>query len=122
VDSDDVHVLQSIPVENQPIAQTIIQYVERTQEHVVLQDATQENQFTHDPYIKKPHPKSILCLPLINQGQLTGILYLENHLATGAFTQERLKVLNLLSSQIAISIENSHLTKTTLTYIVCWMI
>jgi len=107
VDTDDVHVLQSIPVENQPIAQTIIQYVARTQEHLVLQDATKEGQFTHDPYIKTQRPKSILCLPLVNQGQLTGILYLENHLATGAFTQERLKVLNLLSSQIAISIENS---------------
>jgi len=107
VDSDDVHVLQSIAVENQPIAQTIIQYVERTFDPVVLQDASKEGQFTHDPYIKKQRPKSILCLPLVNQGQLTGILYLENHLATGAFTQERLKVLNLLSSQIAISIENS---------------
>ncbi|HIE02286.1 MAG TPA: response regulator [Thiotrichaceae bacterium] len=109
VDCDDVNVLQSIPIENQPIAQTIIQYVARTQENVVLQDATQENQFTPDPYIKKQRPKSILCLPLVNQGQLTGILYLENNLATGAFTEERLKVLNLLSSQIAISIENSFL-------------
>jgi predicted ATPase/signal transduction histidine kinase/DNA-binding NarL/FixJ family response regulator/tRNA A-37 threonylcarbamoyl transferase component Bud32 len=107
VDSDDVHVLQSIGLSHQPIAQTIIQYVTRTQEHVVLQDASKDSQFTHDPYIKKQRPKSILCLPLVNQGQLTGILYLENHLATGAFTQERLKMLNLLSSQIAISIENS---------------
>ncbi len=107
IDSDEVNVLQSIPVENQHIAQSIIQYVERTQEPVVLQDASKEGQFTHDPYIKKQRPKSILCLPLVNQGQLTGILYLENHLATGAFTQERLKVLNLLSSQISISIENS---------------
>ncbi len=109
VDSDEVNVLQSIPLENQPIAQTIIQYVERTQEHLVLPDASKEGQFTPDPYIKKQRPKSILCLPLLNQGQLTGILYLENNLATGAFTQERLKVLNLLSSQIAISIENSFL-------------
>jgi predicted ATPase/signal transduction histidine kinase/CheY-like chemotaxis protein/tRNA A-37 threonylcarbamoyl transferase component Bud32 len=107
VDSDEVNVLESIGLEHQPIAQTIIQYVARTQEHVVLQDATKEGQFTRDPYIKKQQPKSILCLPLVNQGQLTGILYLENPLATGAFTQERLKVLNLLSSQIAISIENS---------------
>jgi signal transduction histidine kinase/CheY-like chemotaxis protein len=109
VDSDKVHVLQSISLENQPIAQTIIHYVARTQEQLVLQDATQENQFIHDPYLKTQRPKSILCIPLINQGQLTGILYLENHIATGVFTQERLKVLNLLSSQIAISLENSFL-------------
>ncbi len=109
VDSEAVKVLQSIPLENQSIAQTIIHYVERTQENVVLQDASKEGQFTHDPYIVEQRPKSILCLPLLNQGQLTGILYLENHLATGAFTQERLNVLNLLSSQIAISIENARL-------------
>lgn len=109
VDSEKVNVLQSIPIENQPIAQTIIQYVARTQEHLVLHDATQEGQFTRDSYIVKLLPKSILCVPLLNQGQLTGILYLENNLTTGAFTQDRLKVLNLLSSQIAISIENSFL-------------
>jgi predicted ATPase/signal transduction histidine kinase/CheY-like chemotaxis protein/tRNA A-37 threonylcarbamoyl transferase component Bud32 len=109
VDSDDVSVLQSLPLENKPIAETMIHYVVRTQERLVLHDASQEGQFTHDPYVKKQQPKSILCLPLINQGQLTGILYLENHLTTGAFTQERLNVLNLLSSQIAISIENSFL-------------
>jgi predicted ATPase/signal transduction histidine kinase/DNA-binding NarL/FixJ family response regulator len=110
VDSNEVNVLQSILVdENQPIAQTIIQYVVRTRESVVLADASQEGQFTRDPYIVEQRPKSLLCVPLLNQGQLTGILYLENHLTTGAFTQERLKVLNLLSSQIAISIENSFL-------------
>jgi PAS domain S-box-containing protein len=107
VDSDEVNVLQSIAVEHQPIAATIIQYVERTLDNVVLHDASQEGQFTHDPYIKTQRSKSILCLPLVNQGQLTGLLYLENHLTTGAFTQERLNVLNLLSSQIAISIKNS---------------
>jgi PAS domain S-box-containing protein len=107
VDSEEVKVLHSLSIENQPIAQTIVQYVARTQEPVVLHDASQEWPFTRDPYIVKQHSKSILGLPLINQGQLTGILYLENHLTTGAFTQERLNVLNLLSSQIAISIENS---------------
>jgi predicted ATPase/GAF domain-containing protein/tRNA A-37 threonylcarbamoyl transferase component Bud32 len=109
VDSDEVSVLQSISLENQPIAQTIIQYVARTQESVVLHDASQQEPFTRDPYIVKQRPKSLLCVPLINQGKLIGILYLENHLTSGAFTQERLNVLNLLSSQIAISIENAFL-------------
>jgi predicted ATPase/serine phosphatase RsbU (regulator of sigma subunit)/tRNA A-37 threonylcarbamoyl transferase component Bud32 len=112
VDSDEVHVLQSLPLENQPIAQTIIHYVERTQENVVLNNASQEGQFTRDPYIVKQRPKSILCAPLKNQGQLTGILYLENHLTTGAFTPQRLEVLTVLSSQLAISIENALLYRT----------
>jgi signal transduction histidine kinase/tetratricopeptide (TPR) repeat protein len=106
---NEISVLQSISIENQPIAQTIIQYVARTQKTVVLHEASQEGLFTRDPYIVKQRPKSLLCLPLVNQGQLTGLLYLENHLTSGAFTQERLNVLNLLSSQIAISIENAFL-------------
>jgi len=108
IDSDAVTVLQSIELEkSEQLSTNIIHYVARTKEYVVLQNATQEGNFTRDSYIVKYKPKSVLCTPLFNQGQLTGILYLENHLATGVFTQERLKVLNLLSSQIAISIENS---------------
>jgi predicted ATPase/signal transduction histidine kinase/FixJ family two-component response regulator len=106
VDNDEVHVLQSIAFEKQ-LSTNIINYVIHTQENVVLNDATQEGNFIHDPYVVKQHPQSVLCMPLINQGLLIGILYLENNLTTGAFTPERLEVLNLLSSQIAISIENS---------------
>jgi predicted ATPase/serine phosphatase RsbU (regulator of sigma subunit)/tRNA A-37 threonylcarbamoyl transferase component Bud32 len=112
IDNDDVKVLQSLSLENQPIARTIIHYVKRTQEHVVLNHATRNAQFTHDPHITTQRPKSILCLPLVNQGQLTGLLYLENNLTTGAFTQERLDVLKILSSQLAISIENALLYRT----------
>jgi predicted ATPase/signal transduction histidine kinase/tRNA A-37 threonylcarbamoyl transferase component Bud32 len=106
-DSNEVNVLHSLSIENQPIAKTIIHYVERTQENVVLNHASQEGQFTRDPHIVKQRPKSVLCAPLLNQGQLTGIFYLENDLTTGAFTPKRLEILNLLSSQIAISIENA---------------
>jgi predicted ATPase/serine phosphatase RsbU (regulator of sigma subunit)/tRNA A-37 threonylcarbamoyl transferase component Bud32 len=112
VDSDKVHVLQSIPLEPQLIAQTIIQYVIHTQENVVLNNATQENRFSHDAYTIKQHPKSVLCAPLVNQGKLIGILYLENNLTEGAFTPKRLEVLKVLSSQIAISIENALLYRT----------
>ena len=111
-DSNEVNVLQSFSIENKTIAKTIIQYVERTQENVVLNDASQEGQFTCDPYIKKQRPKSVLCTPLVNQGQLTGILYLENNLTTGAFTPDRLEVLKIISSQLAISIENARLYRT----------
>jgi signal transduction histidine kinase len=107
MDIDEVNVLQSLSIENQPIAETIIHYVIRTQENVVLNNASVEGQFTRDAYIVKHGPKSVLCAQLINQGKLTGILYLENNLTTGAFTANRLETLNLLSSQIAISIENS---------------
>jgi predicted ATPase/serine phosphatase RsbU (regulator of sigma subunit)/tRNA A-37 threonylcarbamoyl transferase component Bud32 len=112
IDSDEVNVLQSLSIENQPIAKTIIQYVERSQEHIVLNHASQEGQFASDPHIVKQRSKSVLCTPLKNQAQLTGILYLENNLTTGAFTQEHLEVLKVLSSQLAISIENALLYRT----------
>jgi predicted ATPase/serine phosphatase RsbU (regulator of sigma subunit)/tRNA A-37 threonylcarbamoyl transferase component Bud32 len=110
VDSDEVTVLQSIPIaSSQSVSSTIINYVARTQESVILNDASSEGNFTQDPYIIQNQPKSILCFPLINQGQLSGIVYLENNLSTGAFTSDRLAVLKILSSQAAISIDNARL-------------
>jgi signal transduction histidine kinase/CheY-like chemotaxis protein len=81
---------QSIPIEDSELPLDLINYVIRTQEYIVKQS-----------------PKSILCLPLLNQNNLTGILYLENQLIEDAFTSERLEVLKMLSAQLAISIENS---------------
>ncbi|NEQ23275.1 MAG: response regulator, partial [Microcoleus sp. SIO2G3] len=101
-------VLQSIPIENH-LPTSIINYVVRTKESLVLNDATCEGSFTDEPYIKEHQTKSILCAPLLNQGKLVGLFYLENNLSAGAFTPERLEVLNLLSSQAAISIENANL-------------
>jgi len=111
VDSDNVTVLQSIPIDNR-LTTAIINYVVRTKETVVLKDASREGNFTLDPYIKQHQIKSILCTPLLNQGQLGGIVYLENNLTTGAFTPNRLEVLQLLSGQAAISIENARLYQT----------
>jgi GAF domain-containing protein len=107
-------VLQSIPInESEDIPVSAINYVWRTQETLVLNDAGQPQGlpllFAADPYITKQQPKSVLCTPIINQGKLIGILYLENNLTTGAFTPDRLEVLNILSSQAAISIENAFL-------------
>ncbi|MBD1889845.1 hybrid sensor histidine kinase/response regulator [Coleofasciculus sp. FACHB-SPT9] len=108
VDAYTTRVLQSIPIDNYlPVA--IINYVVRTKESLVLNDATREGSFTDEPYIKEHQTKSILCAPLLNQGKLVGLFYLENNLTAGAFTPERLEVLNLLSSQAAISIENANL-------------
>jgi PAS domain S-box-containing protein len=88
---------------------SIINYTAHTRESVVLDDATHQGQFAQDPYIKAKQPKSVLCAPLLNQGNLIGMIYLENNLTSGTFTPERLEVLNILSSQAAISIENANL-------------
>ena len=103
-------VLQSLPVDDcASISGSIVNFVARTHEHLVLDDAANSGRFTHDPYIMENTSKSIICTPIINQGRMTGVLYLENNLATGAFTEQRLKILELLSSQVAISIENARL-------------
>jgi signal transduction histidine kinase/DNA-binding NarL/FixJ family response regulator len=107
VESEEV-ILQSIAIEkSERVPTNLIHYVARTKENVVLSNATAEGNFTQDAYIIKQCPKSVLGMPLLNQGKLTGILYLENNLTEGAFTPQRLQVLTLLSSQMAISIENS---------------
>ena len=110
IDDNPVTVLQSISVENcQELSSAIVNYVARTQESVVLDDAVRAGQFTNDPYIQKHQPKSILCVPLINQSQIVSIVYLENNLTAGAFTPERVELLKVLSGQAAISIQNSKL-------------
>ncbi|MCP4138096.1 MAG: AAA family ATPase [bacterium] len=103
-------VLQSIPVENhRGLPQAIISYAARTKETLLLNDAVHEGEFIGDPYVIKNRPRSILCMPIINQGILMGVQYLENNLTSGAFSKERVKILELLSSQAAISINNARL-------------
>ncbi len=101
-------VLRSTPVANQ-LPESIIQYVIRTQETVTLSNASREGIFINEPYIQRNQTQSVLCLPLLNQGELVGVLYLENQLAAGAFTSERSQILHLLSTQAAIAIENAKL-------------
>ncbi|MEG3849621.1 AAA family ATPase [Microcoleus sp. herbarium13] len=88
---------------------SIVNYVDRTQQDVVLNDAGSEAIFNNDPYIRERQPKSVLCAAIVYQGKLTAILYLENNLTTGVFTPDRLEVLKLLSSQAAIALENARL-------------
>jgi predicted ATPase/signal transduction histidine kinase len=118
VGKDEVNVMHSIPVDTVDtstgvplISTAILNFVTHTQENVVLNDATHEGQYTRDPYIIATQPKSILCTPLLNQGKLSGILYLENNLTTGAFTSDRVETLRILCAQAAISIENSRFYK-----------
>ncbi|HUJ17301.1 MAG TPA: AAA family ATPase [Nitrospirota bacterium] len=103
-------VLRSLPVEgSRVLAESVVHYTARTLEAVVLNDAENEGMFTHDPYIIDQASKSILCTPIINKRRLTGILYLENDLTSHAFTPSRVEILDALSSQIAISLENATL-------------
>jgi PAS domain S-box-containing protein len=91
------------------LAETVLHFVVRTQESVMLDDASVPNQFSADEYIRQKHSRSILCLPLVKQAKLTGVLYLENNLTAHAFTPARIAVLKLLASQAAISLENARL-------------
>ncbi|TGK15231.1 GAF domain-containing protein [Leptospira fluminis] len=106
--SEEIHVLQGIPVqESTNIPISIIYYVERTKEDLVLKNAYADEKFNKDPYIREQKTKSVLCSPIIKQGELIGILYLENNLSEAAFTSDRLQTISILSSQAAISIDNA---------------
>jgi C4-dicarboxylate-specific signal transduction histidine kinase len=102
----------------QPIDQSfdvpvsLIYIVKRSLQSLVIADARTEPVLVTDFYIRKHQPKSLLCHPIVHQGKLLGILYLENNLATEAFTPDRLEIVKLLSSQAAISIENANLYNT----------
>lgn len=87
----------------------ILEYVKHKRQTLVLHNANEEGQFKNDPYILKNKIHSILCMPILKQDSLFALLYLENSLAKAAFTSERVEILNILSSQIALSLENSFL-------------
>jgi predicted ATPase/signal transduction histidine kinase/GAF domain-containing protein len=87
----------------------VLQYVIRTQQSVIMDDAAAENHLPGDEYIRRKRVRSLLCLPLVKQTKLIGVMYLENNLASHAFTPARIAVLKLLSSQAAISLENARL-------------
>lgn len=89
----------------------ILNYVRRTHEPVVLEDAFAHGPFSSDPYVRARHARSVLCLPLQLQTAPVGLLYLENNLTSGAFTPRRLAVLEVLSAQAVISLENARLLK-----------
>jgi PAS domain S-box-containing protein len=91
------------------VPESIVHYVVRTKESVILDDALVQNPFSADPYIRQQRARSVLCLPLIKQARLMGVLYLENNLAAHVFTPARITVLKLLASQAAISLENTYL-------------
>jgi signal transduction histidine kinase/ActR/RegA family two-component response regulator len=91
------------------LPESVLHYVVRTQESVILDDALVQNEFSADEYIRRNRVRSVLCLPLIKQTTLIGVLYLENNLTPGVFTPARNAVLKLIASQAAIALENAHL-------------
>ncbi|MEH1786458.1 MAG: ATP-binding protein [Nostoc sp.] len=100
----------SLPFDDgQTVPVTLINRVKNTLTLTVIENAVVEPTLAADPYIIRHSPKSILCAPILNQGKLIGILYLENNLTVGAFTSDRLQVLKLLTTQAAISLENAQL-------------
>lgn len=108
IDGDKITVSQLTPTQSANIVSAAItNYVRRTAQYVVLADASNDNKFDTDLHIVKNRPKSVLCFPILRHEQLVGMLYLENNLITHAFTPERIEMLELLSSQIAASLENA---------------
>jgi PAS domain S-box-containing protein len=109
--SDDAVIVhrRDEPAAAAALPESILQYVQRTRESVILDDASAENPFSEDAYIRQHHARSILWLPLINQAKLIGGLYLENNLAPGVFAPARIAVLKLLASEAATSLENGRL-------------
>lgn len=110
VDQDEVRVRQGRPlVGSDEVCVAVVQYVINTRSTVVLHDATRQGRFTTDPYVVSHRPRSVLCTPILHQGRVSGVLYLENNLSEGTFTSDRLDVLRVLASQAAIAIENATL-------------
>jgi len=107
-DPSRLETLQSLSYENsEELPASIINYVIRTKEIVVINNISTDRVFGKDKYLLKKEPKSVLCIPIIYKTKLTGIIYFDNNIATDVFTQDRVNVLNILSTQIAISIENA---------------
>ncbi|MEO7175358.1 MAG: adenylate/guanylate cyclase domain-containing protein [Saprospiraceae bacterium] len=108
--SNEPELLQHIPMNQSGLLlESIATYVFRSGQSVVVNNATTDVRYIHDEYVQSKSPQSILCLPINNQGKKIGVLYLENNAVNGAFTQNRIDLLSLLSGQMAISIENARL-------------
>ncbi|WP_238546175.1 AAA family ATPase [Tumebacillus flagellatus] len=105
-----VQILESVPwQEAHGFSPMVLQYAIRSKSAVVLHDAAQDDVFAKCAYIREVLPKSILCLPIFNQGRMISVIYMENNSMTNGFTEERLEVMNLLTAQTAVSIQNAEL-------------
>jgi len=105
----EIEVLQAVDPQENRVSAGIIARVARTRTSLVLDDASVSGDFKGDPHILRHAVRSVICAPLVNQGRLSGIVYLENNLTAKAFSSERLQLLNLLSAQMALSLDNARL-------------
>ena len=101
--------VEMAPLDGQRLPLSIIHYVSHAQEELVLAQATAVPEFSADPYIQAQQVQSVLCLPLLNRGTLSGLLYLENNLMPNAFTADHLAMLYVLGAQAAVSLDNARL-------------
>ena len=122
-DGDQLHVIAEATTDGNSVAvvaleetissaavpESVLRYVQRTREQVIIDDASVSNSFATDEYLREKRTRSVACLPLLKQGELVALLYLENKLASSVFTPARLKILEVLASQAAISLENRRL-------------
>lgn len=115
VQSEQTSVLMSIPIDSADgstlVPAGVIHFAARTGNVVVVGDAQIDERFMADPYVQSSGSRSLLCQPILSQGELIGLVYLENELISSAFTPERTRLLSLLSGQIAISINNAELVE-----------
>ncbi|MFH0781659.1 MAG: PocR ligand-binding domain-containing protein [Pseudomonadota bacterium] len=110
VGRDHIETMQGMPIgENGEAPLSVVNYVARTQVPAVLNEAFRDHIYAHDEYIAEHRTRSLLCLPIVRQGRLSGLLYLENNLATNVFTPDRLELLKAISTQAGISLENAGL-------------
>ncbi|EPX60472.1 hypothetical protein D187_001959 [Cystobacter fuscus DSM 2262] len=111
VDREEIKVdAEPVPLEaSARLPHSIVHYVRRSLESLILEDAGTDDRFASDEYVVRAKPRSILCMPVMGQAKLVGVLYVENRLAAGVFTPSRLAVLEVLASQASISLANARL-------------
>ncbi len=104
--------LQRIPLDAYDGApRSMVNYVVHSSESIVIGDASRDAEWATDQYVRRVRPRSVLCAPIVRQGTLAGVIYLENNAMPGAFTPERLELISVLSAQIAISLDNAYLVE-----------
>jgi signal transduction histidine kinase/CheY-like chemotaxis protein len=107
-----ITLMQSFPIEkSHNLCSNIVLYTARTKQPLVINDAGQDSNFKNDKYVLTKKPKSIMSAPILKQGNIMGIIYLENNLMPNAFTNERVDIINILATQAAVSISNAQLFK-----------
>lgn len=108
-EDEEAAVLNAMAFKDAELPRSIIRFVEQSHDSIVLDNAAHEERYAHDDYIRRRQPKSVLCMPIMHQSTLVGILYAENNLVHGSFTRQRLEALKVIASQAAIALENAML-------------